>query len=390
MVSRATARLDQGSPTLTQTVRNSIDLRLGDPCLPTPEPAVEAAYQAVRHGDVRYTPAAGTPELRAAVAEKFRRDGIACAPERVVVGSGAKSVLFALLAGDQLEGREVIIPAPHYAAYPGVVRLAGGTPRVVHTDEADGFKITPEQLRSHLSPATRWLFLNSPANPTGATYSRDEIAALGAELLRFPNVMVLSDEIYELFCYSAPMVPVATVSDDLARRTVTLNGVSKTYSMTGWRIGYATGPQDVIDRAIAVQFSVFTCPPSVSQAAALAALTMDQDPIRARNAVLVEHRDAAVAILRQSRLLSVPVPAGSFYIFPAVRRPSGSALHGMTDAQLVAYLADQAGVLVTPGTSFGAPGHFRMSFAPDRSTVAEACTRVVAALDKLEQEGPQP
>lgn len=363
-------------------------MQLGDPCLPTPEPAVEAACRAMRDGNVGYTPAAGTPELRAAVAAKFRADGLECSPEQVVVGSGAKSVLFALLTGDRLDGREVIVPAPYYAAYPGLVDLAGGTPRIVHTDYAHEFKITPELLRRHLSPATRWLLLNSPANPTGTTYSREEIEALGRELAPFPDVMVLSDEIYEMFCYSAPRVPIATVGEDLARRTVTVNGVSKTYSMTGWRIGYATGPRDVIDRAIAVQFSVLTCPPAVSQAAALAALTMDQAPIRARNAGLVEHRDTAVEILRRSGLLSVPVPAGSFYLFPAVRLPRGTPEPSAAD--VVAYLADHAGVRVNPGTSFGAPGHFRMNFALERSVVAEACTRVVAALDRLEQEGQQP
>ncbi|MCU1614882.1 MAG: class and aminotransferase, partial [Frankiales bacterium] len=235
----------------TSATREVIDLRLGDPCLPTPGPVIEAAYRAMSAGETRYTPAAGTPALRAAVAEKFRQDGLRCSGDDVLVGSGAKAVLFSLLLGDQLDGREVLIPAPHYAAYPAITRLTGGSPRVIPTDPGGGYKLTPELLAEHLSPATRWLLLNSPANPTGATYSADEIAALGAELRRYPDVLVLSDEIYQQFSFTTPMTSVAPVSEDLARRTVTLNGVSKSYSMTGWRIGYATGPRTVIDRAIA-------------------------------------------------------------------------------------------------------------------------------------------
>jgi aspartate aminotransferase len=368
-----------------EAVRAPIDLRLGDPCLPTPLPAIEAAERVMRTGDVRYSPSAGLPELREAIAAKFRGDGLACTPEQTLVGPGAKAVLFALLAGDRLAGREVIIPAPYYAAYPGAVRLAGGTPRLVPTTQADGFKLTPALLREHLSPATRWLVINSPANPTGATYTRDEIAALAAELAAFPDVLVLSDEVYEHFHYAGAPVPVATVGDDLARRTVTLNAVSKTYSMTGWRVGYATGPQDVVANAIAAQFAVFTCTSSVSQAAALGALTMDQTQIRARNSALVAQRDLAVVELRRSSLLTVSVPDGAFYLFPAVRQDAIP----LTDAELVAHLADHAGVHVTPGTAFGAPGHFRMSFAPDRETVAQACTRIVDALNALAQEGTQ-
>lgn len=363
-------------------VRPAIDLRMGDPCLPTPQPAIEAAERVLRTADIRYTPTAGIPELRAAVADKFRRDGLSCGPDDVLVGPGAKAVLFALFAGDSLAGREVIVPAPYYAAYPGAVRLAGGTPVVVPTRAEDGFKLTPGRLRAHLSPATRWLVLNSPANPTGATYTRDEIAALGAELARFPDVLVLSDEVYEQFHYGPAPVAVGAVGDDLARRTVTVNAVSKTYSMTGWRIGYATGPRDVVANAVAAQFAVFTCVSAVSQAAALGALTMDQAPIRARNLALVEQRDAAVATLRRSDLLSVSAPDGAFYLFPSVLLP-------VTDEWLVSRLADRASVRVTPGTAFGAPGHFRMSFAPDRDTVVEACTRIVTALAGLAEEGTE-
>jgi aspartate aminotransferase len=372
----------------TAAGREVIDLKLGDPALPTPEPVIEAAYRAMSAGETRYTPTAGTPALRAAVAEKFRQDGLDCTADDVLVGSGAKATLFSILLGDSLDGREVLIPAPHYAAYTSIVRLTGGFPRVIPTDPVDGYKLTPELLAAHLSPATRWLLLNSPSNPTGATYTRDEIAALGEVLRPFPDVLVLSDEIYEQFAYAGPVTSVAPVSEDLARRTVTLNGVSKSYSMTGWRIGYATGPRAVIDAAIAVQFSIVTCASSIGQAAALAALTMDQEPIRARNARFVEHRDLAVEILRDSEHLTVPVPDGAFYLFPAVHRPDGAPIPGLTDQRLVAHLADTADVLVTPGSAFGAPGHFRMNFALDRATVAEACRRIVPALAELDEEGP--
>lgn len=373
----------------TAATHEVIDLKLGDPGLPTPGPVIEAAYRAMSAGETRYTPTAGTPALRSAVAAKFRQDGLDCSADDVLVGSGAKATLFSILLGDQLGGREILVPAPHYAAYTSIARLTGGSPRVIPTDAEHGYKLTPELLASQLSPSTRWLLLNSPANPTGATYTREEIAALGEVLRRYPEVLVLSDEIYEQFSYAGPVTSVAPVSEDLARRTVTLNGVSKSYSMTGWRIGYATGPRAVIDAAIAVQFSILTCASSIGQAAALAALTMDQEPIRTRNARFVEHRDLAVDIFRGSDRMTVPVPAGSFYLFPTVHGPDGAPIPGLTDQQLVAHLAERAAVLVTPGSAFGAPGHFRMNFALDRSTVAEACRRIVAALAVLDEEGPR-
>lgn len=360
----------------------TIDLRVGDPGLPTPPAATAAAVEAMAAGLTHYTPAAGIPELREAAASKFRAQGLDCSADSTIIGCGAKSLLYALLLGDDLAGREVVIPAPHYAAYPALVRFAGGTPRVVSTRLEDGYKLTPEMLRHALTPQTRWLFLNTPANPTGATYTTDEIAALGAELNAYPDVMVLSDEIYEQFCYDSPAVSTGTISEDLARRTVTLDGISKTYGMTGWRIGYATGPQQVIDRATAAQFAILTCPPSVSQAAALGALTMDQTQIRTRNAGFVERRDAAIAILCRSSALDVPVPHGAFYLFPRI-----VAAGALGDTIVVDTLAERARVLVSAGTAFGAPGHFRLNFALDRAMVAEACIRVVATLDDLDREG---
>jgi aspartate aminotransferase len=358
----------------------TINLRLGEPGLPTPPAAIAAATEAMAAGLTRYTHAAGLPELRAAVAEKFRRQGIDAATERTIVGAGGKSLLHALLLGDELAGREVIIPAPYYAGYPTLVCHAGGTPRILPTRARDGYKLVPADLRAALGQRTRWVLLNTPNNPTGATYSPDEVRALAQELAPYPDVLVLSDEIYEQFTYEAPAFSTAALSDDLARRTVTLDGVSKSYSMTGWRIGYATGPQTVIDRAIAAQFSIITCPPSVSQAAALAALTMPQAAVRARNAAFVELRDLAVEILRRSPALDVASPPGAFYLFPRITV-------GLDESRVIRALAERAAVIVAAGSGFGAPGHFRISFALDRSTLTEACRRIVATLDEITTEG---
>lgn len=364
----------------TEEALETINMRLGEPGLPTPSSAIAAATRAMTAGLTRYTPAAGLPELRTAVAEKFRSQGINATSERTIVGSGAKSLLFTLLLGDELAGREVVIPAPYYAAYPALVRHAGGTPRIVPTRPGDGYKLLPADLRAALGARTRWVVLNTPGNPTGATYSPDELKALAAELADYPDVLVLSDEIYEQFRYGMPACSTAALDDELARRTVTLDGVSKSYSMTGWRIGYATGPQPVIDHAIAAQFAISTCPPSVSQAAALAALTMPQDAIRARNAAFVDRRDLAIGILRRSPALDVVSPEGAFYLFPRIAAD-------LDESHVVRMLADQARVLVAAGSAFGAPGHFRVSFALDRSALTEACRRIVATLDEIATEG---
>ena len=370
-----------------------VNLTVGSPHFSTPAAATIAAHEAIDLGKTRYTPTAGIPELREAIVRKFRDDGVDYSVDQTMVGVGAKLLLLALFLGDGLKGQEVIIPAPYYASYPSLVKLTGGTPIIVHTHSADQFKLTPEALRKSLSDKVRWLVLNSPSNPTGAVYSPEELLALGEVLKAFPNVLVLSDEIYQSFVYEGVATNFASLSEDLFRRTVTLNGVSKTYGMTGWRIGYAAGPLPVIERAISVQSDIVNCPSSISQEAALAALIMDQDEVRTRNASLVEHRDLGARILSASDHLQIPLPTGAFYLFPAyVKWPHLMEEQGgfeKFEKRLINYLADEAGVLVTPGSRFGQIGNFRINFTVAREELELGCNRLVAGINKFyELEGP--
>ena len=369
-----------------------VNLTVGSPYFSTPSAANVAAHEAIDRGKTKYTPAAGIPDLRAAIVKKFHQDGVDYSTDQTIVGVGAKLLLFAIFLGDNLNGQEVIIPAPYYAAYPSLVKLTGGTPIIVQTQSSDQFKLTPMTLENSLSDKVRWLILNSPSNPTGAVYTPDELRALGEVLKAFPNVRVLSDEIYQSFVYEGVATNIASLSDDLYRRTVTLNGVSKTYAMTGWRIGYAAGPLPIIERAISVQSDIVNCPSSISQEAALAALIMDQDEVRTRNASLVEHRDLGVQILSTCAHLQVASPTGAFYLFPSFSMGLPSlAVKGdfeKFEKRLVNFLADEAGVSVTAGSRFGQIGSFRINFTVKREELELGCNRLVVGLNNFyELEG---
>ena len=362
--------------------RDVIALAAGEPDFDTPAHIREAAVEAIARGETRYTDVAGTPALRAAVAEKFAREnGLEAAPERVIVTSGGKQVIFNAFLATLDPGDEVIVPAPYWVSYPDIARLAGATPVVVPCPAEAGFRLAPGALEAAITPRTRWLVLNSPGNPTGAGYAAAHLAALAEVLRRHPQVMVLSDDIYEHIAF-APFVfaTLAQVAPDLADRVLTMNGVSKAYAMTGWRIGYATGPADLIGAMIKLQSQSTTSASSISQAAALAALTGPQDYLAEAQGHFLRRRDAVVAALNAAPGLSCPVPDGAFYVYPSIAGCLGKTSRGGRriegDMDFAEALIDETGVAVVFGAAFGLSPHFRVSYAEADATLAEACARI--------------
>ncbi len=357
--------------------RDIIALSVGEPDFPTPAHICAAASAAIERGETKYTVVGGTRSLKQAVVEKFRRDnGLEFSLDEILVSCGAKQSCFnaceALLEG----GDEVIIPAPCWVSYPDMVRLADATPVIVDTDAAHDFKMTAEQLRAAINAATRALILNSPSNPTGATYSRAELQALAEVLLEHPRVVIITDDIYEQLHWGAePFCSLLSAAPELRPRTLTVNGVSKAYAMTGWRIGYAAGPATLIRAMTTVQSQSTTSAASISQAAATAALTGDQtcvttmrDAFRLRQHYVVDRLNAMPG-------LSCWKGDGTFYAFPDVRKAL-SALEIADDVMLCERILAEAGVALVPGTAFAAPGHLRLSFATDLETLEDALDRL--------------
>ncbi|PZQ45607.1 MAG: aspartate transaminase [Rhodovulum sulfidophilum] len=369
--------------------RRVIDLTIGEPDLDTPAHVVEAAIAAMRGGDTHYTSTPGTPALRAAIIAKLRRDGgVTAKAENITVGSGAKQLIFEAFAATVEEGVEVIVPAPYWVSYPDMVAVQGGTPVIVACPEADGFKLTPAALEAAITERTRWVVLNSPNNPTGAMYSRAEIAALCDVLRRHPRVWVMTDEIYEHIAYDGreAVTPMA-VAPDLAGRMLMINGVSKAYAMTGWRVGYAVGPTDLIAAMAKLISQSTTCASSISQAAAAAALAGDQACVRAATAIFRARRDRMVEILSRAPGLRVAAPAGAFYLYPSVegligrRTPSGKVL--ATDVDVAFYLLKAANVAVLDGAAYGLSPYLRLSFGGAMEEVEAGATAIVAACEAL-------
>ena len=365
-----------------------VSLTTGEPDFPTPDHVTEAAFRAARAGQTRYTTVSGTPELKAAIIAKFKREnGLDYATENVIVGNGGKHVLFNALMATVEAGVEVVIPAPYWISYPEIVLLAGGTPRIVPCGAATGFKLTPATLEAQITPATRWLILNSPSNPSGAVYSAGELAGLAEILLRQPQVAILSDDIYEHILFDdRRFATIAAVCPELKPRTLTLNGVSKTYAMTGWRLGYAGGPADLIREMIKMLSQSTSAPSSISQAAAVAALTGPQDFVAANSRSFEARRDLAVGMLNQARGLVCRSPEGAFYAFPdcsaliGKRTPSGAVLE--TDKDVVLYLLEH-GVAAVQGSAYGLSPHFRISLATSTEQLTEACQRIQRACAEL-------
>ena len=368
----------------TELRRQGIDvisLGAGEPDFDTPDPIKAAAIDAINRGDTKYTPIGGTAELKAAVCEKFARDnGLAYEPGEILVSNGGKQSLFNLCVALLGPGDEAIIPAPYWVSYPEMVRLTDAEPVVLETTLEAGFKITPEQLDEQLSERTRLLILNSPSNPTGASYSRAELEALGEVLDRWPDVVIAADDIYEhIYWGNEPFVTFAAACPSLQDRTLTVNGVSKAYAMTGWRIGYAAGPAWLIKAMLTVQSQSTSNPCSVSQAAALAALTGDQAPVASMTAAYRERHDWVVPALNELPGFECRPGDGAFYAFPRVT--GALERHGMSNSSaLVEYLLTDATVACVPGEAFGAPAHMRVSFACSMKNLETAIGRIKHAL----------
>jgi aspartate aminotransferase len=359
-----------------------IGLGAGEPDFDTPEHIKAAAIEAIRSGRTKYTAVEGIVELRRAICEKFRRDNqIEYQPDQVLVSCGAKHSIYNLATALLGPGDEAIIPAPYWVSYPDIVLLMDATPVIVSAGAEQNFKITPAQLEAAITPRTRLLFLNSPSNPTGVAYTRDELAGLAEVLRRHPQVITATDDIYEpIYWGSEPFASLLTVAPDLHERVVTINGVSKSYAMTGWRIGYAAGPRKLIGAMKKVQGQSTSNPTSIAQYAALAALTGDQSCIAEMTAAFKARHDWLIEALNALPGVSCLPCDGAFYAFPDV---SGAieSIEGVTDDTAFAgYLLDRAGVAVVPGTAFGAPGHVRLSYACSLETLKEAVRRIASAL----------
>ncbi len=362
--------------------RDIIMLSAGEPDFDTPAHIRQAAKDAIDAGHTRYTAVDGIPALKKAIAAKFKRENnLDYAPDQVTVGTGGKQILFNALMATLDEGAEVIIPAPYWVSYPDMVELAGGTPVILPTTLEDGFKPRPEALEAAITPATRWLILNSPGNPSGAALTREELAALAAVLLRHPQVMILADDIYEHLLFDgARFATIAEVEPRLADRTLTMNGVSKSYAMTGWRIGYGAGPRDLIKAMAVIQSQSTSNPASISQYAALAALEGPQDYIAESLAVFQRRRDLVVAGLNACPGLTCPMPEGAFYVYPSIAglmgRTSASGRSIDSDEAFAEALLEETGVAVVFGAAFGLSPHFRISYATSDAELEDAVARI--------------
>jgi aspartate aminotransferase len=368
---------------------NVIDLSLGEPDFETPDFIVEAAIEAMRNGKTRYTSPDGLEELRAAIVAKFKREnGLDYAMDQISIGNGAKQILFNTFLGTLEPGDEVVVPAPYWVSYTDIVILHGGVPRVVSCGVEDDFKLTPERLEAAISPKTRWFLFNSPSNPTGAIYTAAELAALGSVLDRHPHVSVMSDEIYEhIICGDVPFTSFANACPQLADRTLIINGVSKAYAMTGWRLGYAAGPKSLTKVLNKMQSQSTTCPSSISQIAAAAALNGPQDFVT-RAVAEYKLRGALVAKgFSAIPGLEVRPPDGAFYLFPKCAAhigktaPDGSRI--ANDTELASYLLTSGKVATVPGAAFGVEPYIRLSFATSQENLSIAIDRVADALAQL-------
>lgn len=366
-----------------------IGLSQGEPDFDTPRHIIEAAKAAMDAGQTRYTDVDGTPELKRAIIAKFRREnGIVYEHDQISVGTGGKQVLYNAFFATLDEGDEVIIPAPYWVSYPDMVRLAGGVPVTVPCGGEDGFLLTAASLRNAITSKTKWLILNSPSNPTGAGYSAACLRSLADVLLEFPHVMVMTDDMYEHIRYDGwEFATIAAVEPRLKDRTLTVNGVSKAYSMTGWRIGYAGGPSWLIKAMATIQSQSTTNPSSVSQAAAVAALTGPLDFLAERNAVFQARRDLCLNGFNSIEGLSCLKPDGAFYLFPSCagmigrKRSDGRSIE--SDADFATWLIEDAGVAVVPGSAFGLTPYFRISFATSTQRLEAAMERIAKACSKL-------
>jgi aspartate aminotransferase len=383
--SMATARVKA----LRAEGRNIVGLTAGEPDFDTPPHIVEAAYAAMKAGQTRYTVVDGTPELKRAIVAKFKREnGIEFTPDQVSVGNGGKQVIYNALTATVQRGDEVVIPSPYWVSYPDMVLLNGGTPVPVACLPENGYKLQPADLDAAITQRTKWLVINSPCNPSGAAYTRAELQAIGAVLLRHPQVWVLTDDVYEHLYYDDfRFTTLAQAVPELASRTLTVNGVSKAFAMTGWRIGYAAGPKPLIQAMAKLQSQSTSNPSAVSQAAALAALNGPMDFLNGWRSEYAKRRDLVVGRLNAIEGLSCPTPQGAFYVFPSCagligrRTPTGGTI--ADDSALVMHFLDAQGVGTVQGAAFGLSPALRISFATSAAELAEGCDRIARACAEL-------
>jgi aspartate aminotransferase len=370
--------------------RDVIGLGAGEPDFDTPDFIKEAAKKAIDQGQTKYTDVGGTPVLKDAIIEKFKREnGLTYARDQIIVGTGGKQVLYNALMASVNPGDEVIIPAPYWVSYPDMVILAEGTPVFVECGAEAGFKLRPEQLEKAITAKTKWLILNSPSNPSGAAYTKAEMKALTDVLMKHPNVWVMTDDIYEHLVYDGfEFCTPAQVEPGLYDRTLTVNGVSKAYSMTGWRIGYAGGPKELIKAMAAVQGHSTSNPSSISQAATVGALNGDQSFLKEWRNSFQKRRDLVVKMLNEAEGIDCPKPEGAFYVYPSCagcigkRTPDGKIIE--TDSDFVTYLLEAEGVATVQGAAFGLSPHFRISYATSEKALDEACRRIQKACAALQ------
>ncbi|MFN3320535.1 MAG: pyridoxal phosphate-dependent aminotransferase [Allorhizobium sp.] len=378
----ATIAVTQMARELKAQGKDVISLSVGEPDFDTPQNIKDAAIAAIARGETKYTPVAGIPELRKAIADKFKREnGLDYKPEQVIVGTGGKQILFNAFMATINPGDEVVIPAPFWVSYPEMIALCGGTPVYVETTIENNFKLTAEQLDKAITPKTKWFMFNSPSNPSGAAYSKDELKALTDVLMKHSHVWVLTDDMYEHlvfgdFVYYTP----AQVEPALYERTLTMNGVSKAYAMTGWRIGYAAGPLPLIKAMDMIQGQQTSGACSVAQWAAVEALNGPQDFITESKKAFEERRDLVVSMLNQASGIVCPKPEGAFYVYPSCAAligktaPSGKVIE--TDEDFVMELLATEGVATVHGSSFGLGPNFRVSYATSNAKLEEACSRI--------------
>ncbi len=388
----------QPSPTIAVTQkardlkaqgRDVIGLGAGEPDFDTPKHIIEAAKKALDDGLTRYTAINGIPELQEAICAKFKRDnGLDYTPEQIHVSCGGKPVIFNAMMATINPGDEVIIPAPYWVSYPDIPLLFGGVPKVVQCGAENDFKMTPDQLDTAITSKTKWLVFNSPSNPTGGAYTHDEIQALADVLLQHPHVWVFTDDIYEKLVYDGfEFTTIAQVEPRLYDRTVTMNGLSKAYCMTGWRVGYCGAPLEMTKAMTKVQSQGITHTAAVSQAAGVAALNGPHDFIETHNQVFKERRDLVVSMLNQAQGLSCATPEGAFYVYPSCegtigrKTPDGKVIE--TDEDFVTYLLDAEGVAAVQGAAFGLEPHFRISYATATDLLEDACQRIQRACANL-------
>lgn len=388
----------QPSPTIAMSIKarelkaegkDIIELAAGEPDFPTPSHIIEAAEEAMSRGETKYTDPDGTPALKQAVCDKFKRDNnLEYVTSQVTIGTGGKQVLYNALMATLNEGDEVIIPAPYWVSYPDMVLLAEGTPKIVECPLDKNFILQPEDLERAITPKTKWIILNSPSNPTGSGYTWDDMKKITDVLIRHPNIWVMTDDMYEHLVYDDfKFCTPAEVEPELYSRTLTVNGMSKAFCMTGWRIGYAAGPENLITAIRKIQSQSTSNPSSISQAASVAALNGPMDFLAKNNEVFKQRRDLVCSMLNQASGITCPTPDGAFYVYPSCagligkKTPEGKVLK--SDEDVVSYFLETEGIAAVHGAAFGLSPHFRISYATSTEALEDACQRIQRACTAL-------